>query len=269
MRENAGVTTTTTAEFLLGARRDRRLLDGLPEDLRPRDVDEAYAVQDALVGLLAQHGAGEPVGFKVGCTNEAAMELLGAERPFWGRLLAENVFESGAVLDVPEAISLGVEPEYAYRVSRAFPSREGGYDAESVLPFVSALIPSIEVVGHRYADLIGTGVLSLVADNALNAAWVGGAPINLGGGAPDLSDVPVDVYVDDELQATGNAENVLGHPLNVVAWLVNELADRGRDLTPGDYVTTGTCTPLILITAGSSVRCEFGRLGNVSVDVKA
>jgi 2-keto-4-pentenoate hydratase len=269
MRKNDAMTARATAEFLFEARRDRRLLDGLPEDLRPRDVEEAYAVQDALVSLLAEHGSGEPVGFKVGCTNEAAMELLGADHPFWGRLLAENVFESGAQLDLPDAITLGVEPEYAYRVSRAFPARDGGHDAESVLPFLSELIPSIEVVGHRYADFVGTGVPSLVADNALNAAWVAGTPINLGNGAPDLSDVPVEVYVDDVLQAAGNAENVLGHPLNVVAWLVNELADRGRALVPGDYVTTGTCTPLILIAAGSSVRCEFGHLGSVSVGVTA
>ncbi len=257
----------STAEFLFQARRERRVIDQIPDDLRPRDGEEAYAVQTALVELLAQGGGGEPVGFKVGCTNAAAMELLGADGPFWGRLLRSTTVEDGARVSLPEAISIGIEPEYAYVVSEPLPPKVGGHDADSVLPFLGALMPSIEVVGSRYADFLGAGILSIVADNAANAAWVGGTAHSLEHGVGDLMEIAVEAYVDDVLAATGGAENVLGHPLNVVAWLANELAERGLQLQAGDYITTGTCTPLVPVEPGASVRCEFGRLGSVSVRV--
>lgn len=240
------------------------MIEAIPADVRPRDVDEAYAVQSALVELLTQRGAGEPFGFKVGCTNQSAMELLGADGPFWGRLLRGNVIENGATVSLPESILVGVEPEFAYLVAQDIPAKEDGYDAASVAPFLEAVMPSIEIVGSRYADFLGAGVPSIVADNALNAAWVAGAARGLNGGGPDLAPIDVRVYVDEELAAAGGAENVLGHPLNVVAWLANELPGRGIRLSAGDHVTTGTCTPLITVDLGASVRCEFGPLGDVS-----
>ena len=54
------------AALLLSARRDRRALDALPEDLRPADADTAYAIQDSHVAGLG----GAVVGWKVGAGIE-------------------------------------------------------------------------------------------------------------------------------------------------------------------------------------------------------
>ena len=254
-----------TARFLFEARRAGRVVEALPDDLRPATVDDAYDAQAELVERLVADGGGRPVGYKVGCTNRVAMELLGADGPFLGRLLAGSVFEDGTTVSLAAAGTLAVEPEYAYVVGRSMPRGPQPYTAESAVAHLSALLPSIELVGGRYANIASVGAPSIVADNALNAGWVTGARHGEGWPELDLTDIEVCLYVDDVLLATGTAANVLGHPLNVVAWLANELNARGSRLEAGDYVTTGTCTAVERVEPGVTVRCEFGPLGAVSV----
>jgi 2-keto-4-pentenoate hydratase len=255
-----------TAEFLHAALRDRRPVDRLPEELTPGDLDAAYGAQAALVELLEADGAGAPAGYKVGCTNRIAMELLGAEHPFYGRVLRGSVLESGATVPPPAVGSLAIEPEYAYVVADVMPESEGPFDAESVVPYLGAIVPSIELIGGSFTDITAVGMPSLVAHNALNLGWVAGTrredwtDLDLGG-------IEVTVVVDGEQTATGTAENVLGHPLNVVAWLANELNARATRLEPGDIVSTGTCTAVERLEPGSSARCRFGPLGDVRVAV--
>lgn len=256
-----------TAEFLLAARRSGRVVDALPDSVAPRSVPDAYEAQAALVDLLAASGDGEPVGYKVGCTNAAAQELLGADGPFFGRLLSGSVLASGERLSVGGAASLAVEPEYGYRVERAMPPAAQRYDASTVVGHLSALIPSIELVGGCYSDITTIGIPSILADNALNAAWISGEPVTDGWSDIDLAEIEVRVLVDGALVASGTAANVLGHPLNVVAWLANELNQRGSQLEAGDYVTTGTCTAVERVEPGAAVRCEFGPLGAVTVEL--
>jgi 2-keto-4-pentenoate hydratase len=55
----------------------------------------------------------------------------------------------------------------------------------------------------------------------------------------------------------------LGHPANAVAWLANKLAERGRGLTAGMVVMTGTLTPITPIERGSTYTGAFSTLGKV------
>ncbi len=50
-------------------RRDKRNLAGLPEDLRPRDLTEAYAVQDRLHEHYLAAGEGPLAGWKIALTT--------------------------------------------------------------------------------------------------------------------------------------------------------------------------------------------------------
>jgi len=261
------VSAEQTADFIYQARLAGTVVDALPESVQPVDIVEAYAAQAALVELLVAGGAGSAVGYKVGCTNETAMDLLGADGPFFGQLLAGSVYASGATVSLDKAGSLAVEPEYAYVVGAAMGPRAEPYDAESVVPYLSALLPSIELVGGRFSDITAAGIPSIVADNALNAGWVAGSQKTEDWHQLEIADIEVGLYVDDTQLATGSATNVLGHPLNVVAWLANELNARGSQLGRGDYVTTGTCTAVERVNPGSTVRCDFGPLGSVSVQL--
>ena len=72
------------AVSLLNARRPGSPIDTLLPEHTPADLAQAYAVQNKLVELLVPK-LGPPAGYKVGCTNSAARELLGIDSCFSGR----------------------------------------------------------------------------------------------------------------------------------------------------------------------------------------
>jgi len=63
----------------------------------------------------------------------------------------------------------------------------------------------------------------------------------------------------------GSGAAVLGHPLNVMAWLADELPRFGLGLRRGDVVTTGVATDVFEAGSGDSCVADFGPFGTVTV----
>ena len=65
--------------------------------------------------------------------------------------------------------------------------------------------------------------------------------------------------------ATNTAAEVLGSPINSLAWIANHLGARGLGLAAGQVVMTGSVSKLVHPKAGDTVRATYTRLGSVSV----
>lgn len=249
------------AERLCAAWRDRAPVTLAPEDA-PETLDDAYAVQARLVGLL-----GESPGYKVGYTNTAVQERFGVPGPIYGRLLADRVFPSHTRLAVPAGLDLVVEPEFAYQLRADLPPSEAPFDEARVAGALGGILPALEIVEPRLANWQTGGACLTVADNVLHSAWIIGEALE----AWTPADVPsqdVVAYINDEEVSRGTGANVLGDPFLVMHWLANELAARGGGLHAGDYVTTGCCTAVLTPRRGDTVRADFGPFGSVSVALK-
>ena len=61
----------------------------------------------------------------------------------------------------------------------------------------------------------------------------------------------------------------LGHPLEALTWLANDLSRRGYGLLAGQVVTTGTCTGMQYVPSGGTATADFAALGTVSVTFAA
>ena len=70
-----------------------------------------------------------------------------------------------------------------------------------------------------------------------------------------------------DIVGTYTAAEVMGDPLNALAWLANHLATRGLALEPGDVVMSGAISKLLRPKPGDTIRARFTRLGSVSVTV--
>ena len=125
------------------------------------------------------------------------------------------------------------------------------------------MIPSIEIVDYRFESWT-VGALQVAADNAIHGWWVSGEPLADWRGY-DLAEVPVTVERNGTVATTGSGANVLGHPLNVMAWLADELPEYGLALRAGDLVTTGVTTDVFEADAGDTVVAHFDGLGSVSL----
>ncbi len=254
----------SAADFLLDMRLTGKKQAGLPPGLVPRSIAEAYRVQDELVERLLAVRGGRRIGYKAACTNELAQRLLKVDAPLAGTLLSFSSFASPARLRAADFSVRCIEPEFGFEIGADVPGAKSPYSAQSIAPFVRAALPSIEIVDHRFVDWADVGVETLVADNAIHGAWVAGTLCPQWQGI-DFSRHPVRLSVNGVVMRTGTGGAVLGNPLNVVAWLANELPRLGLALREGDRISTGITTDVYFASEGDELKADFGALGCVDL----
>jgi 2-keto-4-pentenoate hydratase len=243
-------------EFL--AARDERRRHAPPSDTQHLSLDEAYALQDGLRKALV--GRGERIaGWKAGFTSPALQQAFGCTEPVGAFLLASSVYASGAEVPLARFVSLVVEAEIAF-VMREDLAGPGVTPARAAMAVHGAL-PALELVDFRYSgkpvgtDVIAEGVYA-------NALVLGNATMPIGG--LDLSLEGLVYEHNGAIAATNTAAEVLGNPLNSLAWIANHLGARGLALRAGDIVMTGSASKLLHPTVGDTVRATYTRLGSVS-----
>jgi len=252
------------AGLLAEARFTKRSLKNLPDECRPTTLPEGYAVQNRLVERLLSNYGGQPVGYKIACTNKSAQEFLNLNEPFYGRLLSSLVQKSPALMDANDFFMHIIEPEFGFRMMADLPGSGMPYDTETVASAVGAIIPAIEIVDSRYNEWTTVDAPSLIADNGCNGAWVQGESI-LDWKAYDLTSHEVALLVNGEKVREGRGDAIMGHPLNALTWLANTLCELGSGLKSGDLISTGTCTEIYHAEAGDKICADFGTLGTVEL----
>jgi 2-keto-4-pentenoate hydratase len=251
------------AAELLDMRLHRRVVPDLPLALRPQTLADAYAIQDRVVAALLAQAGGRCIGYKAACTNEIAQAALQIDRPVFGRLMSHSTSPSGTTLAADHFTHRVIEAEFAFRIGRDVDPVDGGHTPVTIAEHIEALIPGIEIVDHRFESW-AVGALRVAADNAIHGWWVRGDPVTDWRDC-DLAAAAVSVTRDGELVTTGSGAAVLGHPLNVMAWLADELPCFGLRLRRGDIVTTGVATDVFEVGAGEPCVADFGPFGTVAV----
>ena len=249
------------AAALLRARAGNTPIPGIPEDSRPRGVEEAYAVQDAVTAQLGF----KVIGRKIGCTAVEQQRFLGVDGPFLGRMFAETSHRSGVTLKGASFHMRGIEGEFAFRLSRDLPSRPIPYSRDEVAE-VATLHPAIEIVCTRFQDWLAptVGAMSIIADNGAHGAFIEGEGVR-DWRRYDLANHRMTLTVDGKRIAEGTGKLVLGHPLDALTFAVNASAQRGHALKAGDIVTTGTCVGFHPVGPTGHVVVDLGPLGRVEL----
>ena len=78
-------------------------------------VDEAYAVQEAVVNLRVGEGD-KVIGYKVGCTGPGTTKLFGMQGPIRGTLFKSEMHSDGSKIKSNQFCNLAVEAEMAIKV---------------------------------------------------------------------------------------------------------------------------------------------------------
>lgn len=255
------------ADYLIDAHRRREIFGHLPPAFSPRDLNAAIRAQDAYARRLV--GArGRIAGYKVALTTPAMQKLTGFSEPARGRLFEKTVHGSPHAIRASDYGRLGLECEVAFRIGRALPETGRAHDAQSVLPAVAAFMPAFEIIDDRGADYskFAQTVFDFIADNTWNAGVVLGAPAQADR-AGNLPEARGSMYINGSLIAEGHGRDVLGHPLNALAWLANSLTRSGLALEPGMIVMTGSLVPTQFVQAGDAVRYVLDGFGEISCSV--
>ena len=251
------------AHFLHNNRIDHRVVENIPEDLYPQTVDEAYMVQERLVSLMKEKHGSDTVGYKLACTNQRVITLLGVDGPLSGRMLSHSTHDNDVELRSESFYRRIVELEFAFVMAHDVAVSDKPYDAASIVPFIDSFLPAIEIVDHHFVDFTRVGGNALAADNAIHGASVLGTPVSSWDSA-QLAQHPVVLCVNGAPFSHGSGKNVLGSPLNAMAWLANHLQSQGKSLKSGDLITTGTACEIYNAKKNDHITADFGKLGSVS-----
>jgi 2-keto-4-pentenoate hydratase len=212
-------------------------------------------LQAAVIARLAA----APSGWKIGATAAEAQRLMATTEPFYGPVFGPNVWADGAIVDLPAGFR-GVECEFALRIGAELPPRTGGYGVEQLVIAVDAVVPALELVATRQR-LDGIGDARRATADLGLAYGVVLAPPLMPPPTRELAGAGVVARVDGVEVARGSGADVLGHPLEALAWLTRQ----GLRLPAGTLVATGACTGLVPLAAGQTAEGDFGPLGRVRV----
>lgn len=252
------IVVSDAVQRLVKNRAGREVAPPLSETAADLTLEQGYAIQRALEKALVERGD-RVIGWKAGFTNATLQETYGVSEPVLGFLLASGVFGSGDAVPVSRFVSLGLEVEMAF-VMKADLAGPGVTPASALLA-VEGAVPSFELIDFRMSGKPrGT---DFVADGVLANAIVLGGPLTLVSGL-DLSLEGVVYEENGQRMATATAAEVMGNPLNSLAWLANALGTLGGRLRTGDVVLTGSISKVFRPKAGDSARASFTRLGSVS-----
>lgn len=256
------------ARWLLDAHERRERFSAIPEPFRPRDADQAYAIQDAFVALK-QARYGDIAGHKIALTTPQMRRMAGLDDSIAGAVLARQVHQSPAVVRAADFNRLIVEFEIACELGADLPAAGAPYTRARVAQAVAALRPAFELADDRHADYarMAEHSVELIADNAWNEGAVLGEPVR-DWRSIDLAGVRGVATINGEPVGEGRGGDVMGHPLEALAWVANNLARRGRCLRAGEFVITGSLVTSKFPGAGDRLNFELEEIGAVELRIE-
>ena len=228
-------------------------------------LEQAYAVQDRVFDGLAP-ARGDVGGYKVAVTAKPMQDAMGLTAPLGGLIHGGQVRETGCALSASAFHSPALEFEVTVRLGRDVPLADVAYDRTTIEPFVAEVMASYEVVDPRGAELAAVGAVGLVADRCLSEGAVLGPPCT-DWSELDLSSCAVEVIRNGEVTDEGVTGAAMGHPFEGLAWVANHMGARGRILTAGQVVLTGSAFAPMPVIAGDEVTYRIAGLGEVSVSI--
>jgi 2-keto-4-pentenoate hydratase len=240
------------AELLIEARKSGPIND-LPDNCRPINIDDVYAIHDAVAAKL-----GPILGWKVGAKSATA-------EPVCAPLLTGTIYTSPVQLDPQKFIMRGMESEIAFQFLSDLPARDEQYSEAQVLDAIDTAFPAIEINESRYVDPDAVDPLTKLADNILNGALILGPPWSEW---PDLivADQPVEMRFDAKLLYSHKGGNNAGNILRLVVWIANHMRKKGLGISAGQVVTTGSWTGLHKAGTAKQIITSFPGIGDVTVN---
>ncbi len=247
------------ADLLMSAEKERKPVLQLSKTWPDIQIEDSYAIQAEVIKRKVAAGA-KVIGHKIGLTSKAMQQSSQIDEPDYGHLLDHMMVADGAKVPHANYCIPRVEIELAFVLGK--PLKGPGVGLLDVLRATEYIVPAIEIIDARVQN--PRKITDTVADNAAAAGIViGGRPV--GPNDVDLRWVGGAMYRNSEIEETGLASGVLGHPALGIAWLANKVGPFGTVLQPGHIMLAGSFTRPVWANKGDTLHADFGPLGSIAV----
>src|SRR6266571_4687349 len=242
-------------ETLLNAEKEKKQAVQLSVTYPHITIEDSYAISTAVAQHKIRAGA-RLIGHKVGLTSKAMQASSQINEPDYGHLLDTMMVADGAKVPHANYCVPRVEVELAFILGRTL--KGPGVGLTDVLRATEYVVPAMEIVDARIVN-----PRKIFDNGAAAGIVVGGRPI--GPMEMDLRWAGGIMYRNSEIEETGLAAGVLGHPALGVAWLANKLGQMGASLDAGHLVLAGSFTRVVFANKGDTLHGDFGPLGGIAV----
>jgi 2-oxo-3-hexenedioate decarboxylase/2-keto-4-pentenoate hydratase len=257
------------AQYLAQRYEARQPLDIMRQDFAPTTIEAAYQVQDAFLALLGP-SRGALGGYKIAYTSAEMRRLRGISSPCAGGMFAATIQETPATFRGADYVKLAIECEVAVRLGTDVPAAQAPYSRASIAAYIAYIATAFEMVDLRGAAA-GTGkdaaAIAGICTNISNAGAVVGPAVRAWRDL-DLAAASGVMRINGAEVGRGYGADVMGHPLEPLLWLVNMLAERGKELKAGMTVITGSIIPPQPLSVGDTATIAIDGLGEAHVTVR-
>ena len=207
-------------------------------------VKLGYEVQSEVHELRSRDGA-QQIGYKVGCISETIQKSLAIDQPIFGRIYAEQAWDSGITLPLGDFDGLAIEGELAVRLKRPIAQISNESIATEA---IKAVFPVIEL--HHYNFTEPLTAPKMIAQNAIHAGFVTCSQTEFSSAFPDL----LEIHINDKQVAQIPGKECRALVLKSLPWLAHTLS-KMRDNTKGlDTVLCGSIAPLFPLCKGGNIK---------------
>jgi 2-oxo-3-hexenedioate decarboxylase len=222
------------AQAFVTAWRERTFVSAPTRTIPGFSRADALAIAERVRALRIAAGA-VPIGYKVGFTNAAVRAQFDAAGPMAAPVYDETLAPAPRVT-AGALLGPRIEPEVVV-----------GLGADGEIAWAAL---GFEIVQSHVADW-DFGYLDTIVDFGLHAALIVGERRPIG---PDdaawLTAMPVQLRCNGDVFERGAGSDVDGGALGSLAWLRADLLRAGRELQPGEIVSTGSMTRVPKIATG-------------------
>ena len=250
-------TIAAIAAELADAERTNGVIPRITARYPDATVEDSYAIQGVWRDRNIAAGR-RLVGRKIGLTSKAMQHATGITEPDYGVMFDDTVYRSGDEIEAARFSNVRIEVAFVLRE----PLEGPGCTLEDALTAIDYAVPALEVL-NSHIELEGRTIVDTISDNAAYGAMVLG-DVRKRPDEIDLRWVPGVLSRNGEVEETGVAAGVLGHPATGVAWLANKFAQHGARLEAGEIILAGSFTRPMWVSAGDEVRCEYGPMGEIT-----
>lgn len=218
-------------------------------------LEDAYQIQRESIALRVQRGE-VITGFKLGFTSKAKMEQMGVHDLIWGILTNEMELQQNETVNLNRWIHPRVEPEITFRVSNDIKRQ---LTLEELPYYIDAMAPALEVIDSRYENF-KFSLEDVVADNCSSTGYVIGnwLPLSI-----DISDLKMDLVINDEIVDSASSAAILENPLQSVVELSRLASEAGLIIKKGQIILAGAATAAHFLKEKQVATGQVEKLGSV------
>lgn len=215
----------------------------------PADFEEGFAIQDLVVAALAS----PIIGWKVMAVPQGPV--------IFAPILQSGRVAAGGIWEVVGREPAGIELEIAFRMGHDVPPNA---KPEQVLDAVASAHVVFELCQSRVAEPAKQPRHVMLADCIANAGLVVGSEIR-GWRGENLVERAARLLVDGKVHVEGKSVD----PIGALQMLPPALAARGKALSAGQIVITGSLIGMNWLTGHHDLEGVIDRLGDVAIKLAA